>query len=64
MNNIKKVAKFYNYDFLNAGKNKPLMIPKNQKSRQNAETFEVISNQPDSVILDTVWGGYWELNPD
>lgn len=40
-----------------AGKNKPLIIPKNQKSRQNAETFEVISNQPNSVILDTVWGG-------
>jgi len=39
-----------------AGKNKPLIIPKNQKSRQNAETFEVISNQPKSVILDTVWG--------
>ena len=47
-----------------AGKNKPLMIPKTQKSRQNAETFEVISNQPNSVILDTVWGSYWESNPD
>lgn len=37
------------------GKSKPKMItPKNQKSRQNAETFEVISNQPNSVILNTV----------
>lgn len=41
-----------------AGKSKPKMItPKTQKSRHNAETFEVASNKPSAVILDTVWGG-------
>lgn len=42
-----------------AGKSKPKMIaPKTQKSRHNAEIPVMVSNQPDSVILDTVWGGY------
>ena len=41
-----------------AGKSKPKMIaPKTQKSRRNAEIPVMVSNQPDSVILDTVWGG-------
>ena len=47
-----------------AGKSKPKMIaPKTQKSRQNAEIPVMVSNQPDSVILDTVWGGRWDSNP-
>jgi hypothetical protein len=40
-----------------AGKSKPLVAPKTQKSRQIAEIPAMISNQPNSVILDTVWGG-------
>ncbi len=40
-----------------AGKSKPLVAPKTQKSRHNAEIPVMVSNQPDSVILDTVWGG-------
>ena len=48
-----------------AGKSKPTMIaPKTQKSRRNAEIPVMVSNQPDSVILDTVWGAYRELNPN
>ena len=39
-----------------AGKSKPLVAPKTQKSRRNAEIPAMIPNQPDSVILDTVWG--------
>ena len=38
------------------GKSKPLAIHKTQKSRQIAEIPAMISNQPNSVILDTVWG--------
>jgi hypothetical protein len=41
-----------------AGKSKPLVAPKTQKSRQIAEIPAMISNQPNSVILDTVWGVY------
>jgi hypothetical protein len=38
-----------------AGKSKPLISTKTQKSRQIAEISAImISNQPDSVILDTV----------
>ena len=48
-----------------AGKSKPKMIaPKTQKSRHNAEIPVMVPNQPESVILDTVWGGYRESNPD
>ena len=35
---------------------------KTQKSRQIAEIPAMISNQPNSVILDTVWGAYPDLN--
>lgn len=46
-----------------AGKSKPKMIaPKTQKSRRNAEIPVMVSNQPDSVILDTVWGAYPDSN--
>ncbi len=45
------------------GKSKPLVAPKMQKSRQIAEIPAMISNQPNSVILDTVWGGQRESNP-
>ena len=47
-----------------AGKLKSKIAPKTQKSRQIAEIPAMISNQPNSVILDTVWGAYRELNPD
>lgn len=47
-----------------AGKSKALVAPRTQKSRQNAETSAMISNQPSAVILDTVWGAYRELNPN
>jgi len=40
-----------------AGKSKSKIAPKTQKSRQIAEIPAMISNQPNSVILDTVWGG-------
>ena len=46
-----------------AGKSKPLVAPKTQKSRHKVETFEVASNKPSAVILDTVWGAYRDLNP-
>ncbi len=47
-----------------AGKSKPKMIaPKIQKSRHNAEIPVMVSNQPESVILDTVWGDRWGSNP-
>ena len=39
-----------------AGKSKALVAPKTQKSRRNAEIPVMVSNQPESVILDTVWG--------
>ena len=39
-----------------AGKSKSKLAPKTQKSRRNAEIPVMVSNQPDSVILDTVWG--------
>ena len=46
-----------------AGKSKSKIAPKTQKSRQIAEIPAMISNQPNSVILDTVWGAYRDLNP-
>jgi hypothetical protein len=39
-----------------AGKSKSKIAPKTQKSRQIAEIPAMISNQPESVILDTTWG--------
>ena len=45
-----------------AGKSKSKIAPKTQKSRQIAEIPAMISNQPDSVILDTVWGAYPDSN--
>ncbi|MDO8424566.1 MAG: AAA family ATPase, partial [bacterium] len=45
-----------------AGKSKSKLAPKTQKSRRNAEIPVMVSNQPDSVILDTVWGLATELN--
>ncbi len=39
-----------------AGKSKSKLAPKTQKSRRNAEIPVMVSNQPESVILDTVWG--------
>ena len=47
-----------------AGKSKSKVAPKTQKSRHKVETFEVASNKPSAVILDTVRGGYRESNPD
>ncbi|OGF71045.1 hypothetical protein A3C73_00385 [Candidatus Giovannonibacteria bacterium RIFCSPHIGHO2_02_FULL_44_11] len=38
------------------GKSKPLVAPKTQKSRRNAEIPVMVSNEPSAVILDTVWG--------
>lgn len=39
------------FDPVVTGKSKPKMIaPKTQKSRRNAETPVMVSNQPDSVI--------------
>ena len=45
-----------------AGKSKSKIAPKTQKSRQIAEIPAMISNQPNSVILDTVWGAYPDSN--
>ena len=45
------------------GKSKPKIAPKTQKSRRNAETPVMVSNQPSSVILDTVWGDQRESDP-
>ena len=44
------------------GKSKSKVAPKTQKSRHKAETFEVVSNKPSAVILDTVWGAYPDSN--
>lgn len=44
------------------GKSKSKVAPKTQKSRQIAEIPVMASNQPDSVILDTVWGSKRESN--
>ena len=46
------------------GKSKSKVAPKTQKSRHKVETFEVASNKPSAVILDTVWGAYRESNPN
>ena len=46
-----------------AGKSKALVAPKTQKSRRIAEIPVMVSNEPSAVILDTVWGGQRDLNP-
>ena len=46
------------------GKSKSKIATKTQKSRRNAEIPVMVSNQPDSVILDTVWGAYRDSNPN
>src|SRR3990167_7504560 len=43
-----------------AGKSKSKLASKTQKSRRNAEIPVMVSNQPESVILDTVWGAVVE----
>ena len=45
------------------GKSKSKVAPKTQKSRHKVETFEVASNKPSAVILDTVWGDRRDSNP-